>query len=69
MARVPRLTREQLDSEGQAAYDRIAASRGAVRDPFATFLHHPALAVRVAAVGEQLRFHSVLPGRDRELAI
>jgi len=32
-------------------------------------LHHPALCERVAALGEQLRFHSVLSGADRELAI
>jgi 4-carboxymuconolactone decarboxylase len=69
MARLRRLTREDLDAAEQSVYDRIAASRGAVRDPFATLLHHPLLAERVAALGEQLRFHSVLPGADRELAI
>jgi len=69
MARPPRLGRDDLDPEGQAAYGRILAARGAVRDPFATFLHHPALAERVAALGGQLRFHSALPGADRELAI
>jgi 4-carboxymuconolactone decarboxylase len=69
VARVPRLRREDLDPEGQGAFDRIAAARGAVRDPFATLLHHPLVAERVAAVGELLRFHSVLDGADRELAI
>ncbi|HEX2171949.1 MAG TPA: carboxymuconolactone decarboxylase family protein [Dehalococcoidia bacterium] len=69
MARLPDIRREDLDAQGQAAYDQIAGSRGSVRGPFALLLHHPALAERVAAVGEQLRFRSVLPGADRELAI
>ncbi len=69
MARLPDVQRDTLSPEGQTAYDRIASSRGSVRGPFAIMLHHPALAERVGEVGELLRFHSVLPGADRELAI
>ena len=69
MTRLPEVRRDALSPEGQAAYDQIASTRGDVRGPFALLLHHPALAERVAAVGEQLRFHSVLSGADRELAI
>ena len=69
MTRLPDVRRDALSPEGQAAYDKIASTRGDVRGPFALLLHHPALAERVAAVGEQLRFHSALPGADRELAI
>src|SRR5579859_5154486 len=69
MQRVPNVERAALGPEGQAAYDRIATSRGSVRGPFGVLLHHPLLGERVGAVGEQLRFHGVLPGADRELAI
>lgn len=69
MTRVPEPTRDQLDPAARAIYDRIAATRGATRGPYGVLLHHPALCERVAALGEQLRFHSLLPGADRELAI
>jgi 4-carboxymuconolactone decarboxylase len=69
MQRVPNVERAALGPDGQAAYDRIAASRGSVRGPFGVLLHHPGLGERVGEVGELLRFHGVLPGADRELAI
>jgi 4-carboxymuconolactone decarboxylase len=69
MQRVPNVEREQLGPEGQAAYDRIAATRGSVRGPFGVLLHHPQLGERVADVGEIIRYHGVLPGAVRELAI
>jgi len=69
MQRVPNVEREQLGPEGQAAYDRIAATRGSVRGPFGVLLHHPLLGERVADVGELIRYHGVLPGAVRELAI
>ena len=69
MTRVPEPTRDQLDPEVRALYDRIAQTRGATRGPYVVLLHHPVLCERVAALGELLRFHSGLPGADRELAI
>jgi 4-carboxymuconolactone decarboxylase len=69
MQRIPNIERDQLDADGQAAYDRIAATRGSVRGPFGVLLHHPLLGERVADVGELLRFRGVLPGAVRELAI
>jgi 4-carboxymuconolactone decarboxylase len=69
MTRIPEPTRDQLSPDAQATYDRIAATRGGLRGPYGVLLHHPALADRVAALGEQLRFRSVLAGADRELAI
>jgi 4-carboxymuconolactone decarboxylase len=69
MTRVPEPTRNQLSAEGRAVYDQIAKTRGALRGPYGVLLHHPALCERVAALGELLRFHSGLPGADRELAI
>ena len=69
MTRVPEPSREHLDPPVQAIHDRIAATRGGLRGPYGVLIHHPALCERVAALGEQLRFHSVLSGADRELAI
>jgi 4-carboxymuconolactone decarboxylase len=69
MTRVPEPSRDQLEPATRALYDRIAATRGGLRGPYGVLLHHPALCERVAALGEQLRFHSVLSGADRELAI
>jgi 4-carboxymuconolactone decarboxylase len=69
MQRVPNVERDQLDAQGQAAFDRIAATRGSVRGPFAVLLHHPELGERVGEVGELIRYHGVLPGAARELAI
>jgi 4-carboxymuconolactone decarboxylase len=69
MTRVPEATRDQLEPDARAVYDQIVASRGAIGGPFGVLLNHPPLCERVAALGEQLRFHSGLPGADRELAI
>jgi 4-carboxymuconolactone decarboxylase len=69
MSRVPEPRREELSPEAQAVFDRIAGTRGSVRGPYGVLLHHPMLADRVAALGEQLRFASGLPGAERELAI
>src|SRR5262245_26424416 len=69
MTRVPEPSRDQLDPTVRALYDRIAKTRGATRGPYVVLLHHPELCDRVAALGELLRFHSGLPGADRELAI
>jgi 4-carboxymuconolactone decarboxylase len=70
--KMPRLqppTRESLSLEGQAAWDEIVGSRGRVVGPFFALLKAPAVAQRVAALGEQLRFHSSFSAADRELAI
>ena len=69
MTRIPEPARESLTDEGRAVYDGIARSRGALRGPYGVLLHHPELAERVAQLGEQLRFRSLLSGADRELAI
>jgi 4-carboxymuconolactone decarboxylase len=69
MTRIPEARRQELGDEARAVYDRIATTRGATRGPYGVLLHHPRLADRVAALGEQLRFASGLPGADRELAI
>src|SRR3712207_6057294 len=55
MARLPDIKREDLDAQGQAAYDQIAGSRGRFRGLSALRLPHPSRAERVAAGGEQFR--------------
>lgn len=68
MARVPPPERDELAPEDQRIYDRIAAARGSVRGPYSVLMHYPALAERVAELGEQLRGRGRLSGADRELA-
>ena len=69
MTRIPEPSRDHLEPAALAVHDRIASTRGGLRGPYGVLLNHPALCERVAALGEQLRFHSVLSGADRELAI
>jgi len=68
MARLPDPL-DTLTPEAKRVYDKITAKRGAVRGPFASLMHHPALAERVGDLGEFLRFGGTLPGDIRELAI
>lgn len=68
MARLPDIL-GALDPAAQKVYERIAAKRGKVRGPYVPLMHHPALAERVADLGEYLRFDATLPGDMRELAI
>lgn len=68
MARLPDIL-GALDPAAQKVYERITAKRGKVRGPYAPLMHHPALAERVADLGEYLRFDATLPGDMRELAI
>ena len=67
MARLPDPL-DTLTPEAKQVYDKITAKRGAVRGPFASLMHHPALAERVGDLGEYLRFGATLPGDIRELA-
>ena len=68
MAKLPDLS--SLTPEAKAIVDKISAKRGPMRGgPYASLMHHPALAEKVADLGEFLRFHSTLPGDIRELAI
>ena len=67
MATLPELS---LSTESKAIVDKISAKRGPMRGgPYASLMHNPALAEKVADLGEFLRFNSTLPGDIRELAI
>jgi len=59
-----------LTPEAKAIYEKIRAKRGPTQGgPYAALMHHPALAEKVADLGEYLRFGGTLPGDIRELAI
>ena len=67
MATLPELS---LSPDTKAIVDKISAKRGPMRGgPYASLMHHPGLAEKVADLGEFLRFNSTLPGDIRELAI
>lgn len=68
MARLPDIL-GSLPPDAQKVYQRITAKRGKIGGPYVPLMHHPALAERVADLGEYLRFGSTLPGDLRELAI
>src|SRR5712691_6154732 len=71
MARVPYVTRDELDAEGQEIYDRIRRDRNApeVGLQFRALLHSPKAAGYLTSMGAQLRFKSVLPDNLKEFAI
>jgi len=69
MARLPHITsKDQVDAKHHAAYDSIAASRGAVQGPFLMFMHSPEVAERVAHLGAYVRFEGSLDMKVRVLA-
>ena len=71
MARVPHVEREELDTEGQAIYDRIRKDRSIPNVPlqFRALLHSPKAAGYLTSMGAQLRFQSAMPENLKELAI
>lgn len=69
MARIELITSEAgLNAEARQVADRIAETRGEVSRPFQVLLHAPALAERVADLGQLVRAGSHLADADRELA-
>ena len=69
MARLPALSRDELDANGQALWDTLMASRGYIGGPTACIMHHPDLVAKTVPLGSQLRYQGVLAGADRELTI
>jgi 4-carboxymuconolactone decarboxylase len=68
--RFPTLRPEAMTPAQKAVADRIVSGpRKALGGPFNAWLRSPELADRLQAVGEQVRFHSSLPGRLNEFAI
>ena len=71
MARVPYVTREELDQEGQKIYDQIREDRNSpeVGLQFRALLNSPVVAGHLTSMGAQLRFQSSMPNNLKELAI
>jgi 4-carboxymuconolactone decarboxylase len=71
MARVPYVSRDELDPEGQIIYDRIRQDRNApeVGLQFRALLHRPQATSYLTSLGAQLRFQSAMPEDLKELAI
>jgi 4-carboxymuconolactone decarboxylase len=71
--RLPLPRREELDAEGQLAYDRLADPGGGslrgLRGPGGIQLHSPELARRARPLNHYLRHEAGLGARVRELAI
>jgi 4-carboxymuconolactone decarboxylase len=74
MAGLPDPT-SRLSQEDTAALDHMASvrsgadGRSSLGDVYVRMFNNPAVARAVGALGEQLRFHGVLPDRTRELVI
>jgi 4-carboxymuconolactone decarboxylase len=71
MTRVPYISRDELDAEGQSIYDQIAADRGRtdVGLQFRALLNNPRAAGYLTSLGATLRFQSSIPEGLKELAI
>ena len=52
MARLPYLTKEELDPTDRGAWERILEGRGTVHTNYRAMLHSSELAARVCAVGD-----------------
>jgi len=60
---------KQTDAQKKATAALVSGSRKDVRGPFIALLRSPELLERAHAMGEYLRFRSVVPRKLRELAI
>ena len=69
MSRIPELSRDELDADGQQLYDQILDARGSIADPFRVWLHSPEFTRRATQLGEFLRYHTSLSSRLSELVI
>ena len=74
MAQLPDQT-DRLDGEDKALFDRMASARAhaegraGLPEVYVRMFNNPALAGKVGALGEHIRFHGTLPDEVRELAI
>jgi 4-carboxymuconolactone decarboxylase len=76
MSRLPLLTRDALEPDGQGVWDSITASRGsivtgegALMGPFNAWVTAPGVGGRLAELGAALRFESSIERRLLEVAI
>ncbi len=71
MVRVPYVSREELDAEGQQIYDKIRQDRNTeeVGLQFRALLNSPQATGHLTSLGASLRFQSSMPENLKELAI
>ena len=69
MARLPAVTREQLNPEDYEYFDSIVGTRGSIRGPYGVLLHSPKLAARVADTGAFVRYEFTIPESLKETVI
>ena len=69
MAKIPIKSREDLASEDQHIYDKIARSRGKALNLFKALLNSPKAAENIGSLGAYLRYDSTLAPNIREITI
>lgn len=69
MSRLADASRDALDPEGKAIWDKLAGPRKGMHGPYLMLMHVPQLAALIGQLGEHLRFHGLLPGVIREFAV
>ena len=69
MAKLPLLTRAELDPPGQEIYDKLLGPRDGLSGMYRTLLNHPELAKNIGELGTYVRYKSELAGDIRELGI
>ena len=69
MSRIPELSRDELNADGQQLYDEILGARGSIAGPFRVWLHSPEFTRKATQLGEFLRYHTSLSPRLSELVI
>lgn len=70
MSRIPPVSEQCLTPQQQRVYEKVVSGpRGTIVGPLRAVLHSPELADRWQALGEYLRYFSIVPMPLRELAI
>jgi 4-carboxymuconolactone decarboxylase len=68
--RMPEIPPQKMtEAQKKAAEEFVAGRKAAIAGPFVPLLRSPEVFLRTKAMGDYLRFHTVLPPRLRELAI
>ena len=69
MAKVPYISRDDINSSEQNIYDKISSSRGSVHNVFSALLNNQPATEAVTNLGEYIRYKSTLNPAIREIAI
>jgi len=69
MAKVPYISRDDINFSEQHIYDKISSTRGSVQNVFSALLNNPPATEAVTSLGEYIRYKSTLDPATREIAI